>query len=287
MVPSDYNKIETTAALFVDFENLYYVLRDEPWFLREQEAISASLEVLNVLKEELYKKGWTLILERSYADFEPLPPALLHQLQLAGITPRYVHARKGKNSADIELSLDMQKTILCSQNIQAMVLVGGDRDYLPILRRIKEANKHVLIASFKQSFAADIKELARHYRHAEIRELDQLINPMHFRTRAEIITRPSEENTQLELGIQTNGEIQITDGSNQTDLNALVQATYQPRETYDPEQNYDWEERYLSAMLRFLEQHDYGEVHLGPFFRWVQGQPEVDLMSVRDQRRTF
>ena len=40
-------------------------------------------------------------------------------------------------------------------------------------------------------------------------------------------------------------------------------------------------------MLKFMRDNSYGEIHLGPFFRWLQAERVFELVSVQEQRKIF
>ena len=120
------------GALFVDFESVYYALVNHPTtrFSRES-ALSASVDALNLLRNRLREERYALIVERSYADWERISLSAQRQLQIYGLMPRFVDSRTDKNTADIELSLDILQYMITRPELQHIVLVGGDRDYLP------------------------------------------------------------------------------------------------------------------------------------------------------------
>ena len=49
----------------------------------------------------------------------------------------------------------------------------------------------------------------------------------------------------------------------------------------------EWHERYLRALMDFMHENRFKEVHLGPFIRWLQVQKTFELVSGNQQRRIF
>jgi len=271
------------AALFVDFENLYYRLLDAPFSLRGDEALSKSLDVLNELRDAARKSGHSLIVERCYADWELMPMTAQRQLQIAGILPRYVDSRRKKNSADIEMSLDVLNVVLTRPEITFVILVGGDRDYLPILRRLKEHHRSVRIGSLKESLSGDMREFANTYSLADVVELNQWVE-----SKEKI---PSAEESLVEVQDVVVEDLVVEDlepiAVEKTPKTAPpVEQNHNTRKAQSIEVG-EWHERYIRAMLDFLRDHGYDEVHMGPYLRWLNHSGRFDLVSHREQRKVL
>jgi hypothetical protein len=248
------------GALFVDFENVYWGLVHAPVSLTRESALTATMDALSKLRRDLREKNTALVVERAYADFEELPDGAARTLQLSGLLPRYVHGRAGKSTADIEMSLDVQHYILTQQSLAEVVLVGGDRDYLPILHRLKEARRRVSVCALKSSLAGDVRAFVENYMGASIIELDQLVTLSSYKREGEVaVLRPA----QPEAAIRSS-----------TPTSAIAPRLSKPTATSSGNGDADLREAYLRAMFRFMKERGHKEVHLGPFNRWVR---EADL----------
>ena len=280
--------ISNPAGLYIDFENIYFLLRNEPFHLLEDEALSATMDLLVKLRARFNEENLDLIIERAYADWENIPNAQ-RPLQISGVLPRYVDSRKEKSSADIELSLDMMQQLLIKEGLRHFILVGGDRDYLPILRRVKEHKRHLIVASFSHSYSGDVAEFVENYRYASFIKLDDVINPHSFKTRAEVVAPPASGNGGRARQVsQIVGEGAVPPSRKEPFSEAeFLPPDLDSFEPLDEDKDYDWELRYLHCALRFLNEHDYNEIHLGPFFRWLAYQTELQLLSTREQREIF
>ena len=245
-----------TGALFVDFENVYYSLLNPPFRLKSEAALSMTMDVLSTLRQDLREQGYALLVERSYADWERMPFTTQRQLQILGILPRFADSRMDKNTADIELSLDVMQHVLTRPELVNVILVGGDRDYLPILRRLKEQHRGIIICTLKHTLSGDIREFAEHYAQAQIIELDKLVDVPEPAPRRYYEEDDDEEEMDWD---EFNDNLQVG----------------------------EWHERYLSSMLRFMTENNYKEIHLGPFFRWLQETRVFELVSVPQQRKVF
>lgn len=146
------------AAVFVDFENLFLSLknREELSGLRIREL---SLGILEHLKERLSKDKAPMVLGRSYAAFDTYPGMeVAHDLALMGFDPQYVlvgHA--GKNSADVQLACDVCRVLYRRPDIDAIVIVSGDRDFIPIARQVLEENRELRVVAIPDSTSGDLR----------------------------------------------------------------------------------------------------------------------------------
>lgn len=146
------------AAVFVDFENLFLSLknREELSGLRIREL---SLGILEQLKARLHKDKAPMVLGRSYAAFDTYPGMeVAHDLALMGFDPQYVlvgHA--GKNSADVQLACDVCRVLYRRPDIDAIVIVSGDRDFIPIARQVLEENRELRVVAIPDSTSGDLR----------------------------------------------------------------------------------------------------------------------------------
>ncbi|MFK7739753.1 MAG: NYN domain-containing protein [Planctomycetota bacterium] len=146
------------AAVFVDFENLFLSLknREELSGLRIREL---SLGILEHLKERLREDKAPMVLGRSYAAFDTYPGMeVAHDLALMGFDPQYVlvgHA--GKNSADVQLACDVCRVLYRRPDIDAIVIVSGDRDFIPIARQVLEENRELRVVAIPDSTSGDLR----------------------------------------------------------------------------------------------------------------------------------
>lgn len=148
---------ESLCALFIDFENLYYFLNNQR---KDLHPVDESLNVVDKIRSELeHKRSLRVILGRAYGDFERLPNAM-GSLQLMGFDPRFTLASPHKSSSDIALSLDALEVLLTREEITHFVIMAGDRDYLPIIRRIREYAKEIWVVGFERNTSADLRNVA-------------------------------------------------------------------------------------------------------------------------------
>jgi hypothetical protein len=146
------------AAVFVDFENLFLSLKNREE-LTGQRIRDLCLSILEHLKERLHGDKAPMVLGRSYAAFDTYPGMeVAHDLALMGFDPQYVltgHA--GKNSADVQLACDVCRVLYRRPDIDAIVIVSGDRDFIPIARQVLEENRELRVVAIPDSTSGDLR----------------------------------------------------------------------------------------------------------------------------------
>jgi len=150
-----HNHDSRITAIFVDFDNFRLGV-PEP-----HPKTDTAIEILRQLLHRLERDGNRVLIRRAYADWEDDGlGGVQAQLSLMSVLPVFVLGHIGKNSADLEMSLDALELLISRDEIERFVLVAGDRDFIPVVRRIIEAGKEVRIASFRSGTSADLVEIA-------------------------------------------------------------------------------------------------------------------------------
>ncbi|MCU0864668.1 MAG: NYN domain-containing protein [Planctomycetes bacterium] len=146
------------AAVFVDFENLFLSLKNREE-LNGQRVREMCIGILEHLKARLQADKAPMVLGRSYAAFDTYPGMeVAHDLALMGFDPQYVltgHA--GKNSADVQLACDVCRVLYRRPDIDAIVIVSGDRDFIPIARQVLEENRELRVVAIPDSTSGDLR----------------------------------------------------------------------------------------------------------------------------------
>ena len=143
----------TLCALLVDLENLYLAIKDQ--HRNPNEVTLAVLQNLRThLKDEL---GITPVVGRGYGPMDySLSRHMINDIALMGITPVHVLARASKNSADLMLAIDAMEILFSRPDITTFVIVGGDRDYIPVVERIRQNARGVLVVSPRHAMSGDL-----------------------------------------------------------------------------------------------------------------------------------
>jgi len=138
------------AAMFVDYENLYSVLTSQSSKNRKTSDYASEIldEVVRYLEEG---DDTPTIYGRAFGPFDVLlntedadAPAALHRM---GIEPSYVPTAMQGNTSEIQLTIEVTRFLTERTDVQTIVIVTGDRPYLPLVRTIREQSCRVLVAA--------------------------------------------------------------------------------------------------------------------------------------------
>ncbi|MFQ6106789.1 MAG: NYN domain-containing protein [Thermoplasmata archaeon] len=146
------------GALLIDFDNIYASLVNQYDYDRSDAQLRSVEIVGNTISHMTDSLGISPIIRQAFADWG-MNPDVPNELYTMGIRAIHVKGIRGKSSADIELSLRLQEIMLTREDVDALVVLSGDRDYLPIAQRAQERGKQVIFYSFERSLSGDIKKL--------------------------------------------------------------------------------------------------------------------------------
>ncbi len=151
------DKTRNFAAVFIDFENFFYSLTNLYELPYEDAGEVAVVLIANQI-EKLKKECGEIIIRQAFADWRSMQIPKT-ELQKMGIRIIDILSTEYKNSADIELSLAAQETLLTRDDIATLVIFAGDRDYMPIANRTREKGKTLHFVGFEKSLSGDLKRL--------------------------------------------------------------------------------------------------------------------------------
>jgi hypothetical protein len=155
------------CAVLVDFENIYFTLSDnaDPTSSMEDQAcdvqaLDDGVELLSNLRNRLrHRFSSIMAIGRSYADFDRIGGDAMSQLQLLAFEPRFMLGSEKQTSADILLSIDAVELLHTRPELDVFVIVGGYRAYLPVVRRLREHLKRVLVVGFEKNTSGDLRQV--------------------------------------------------------------------------------------------------------------------------------
>lgn len=138
------------AAMFVDYDNLYSILKAQSGTNRSTSAYA--IEIFEEVSRYLEEGDDTpTIYGRAYGAFDTMldeedteVPSDLHR---RGIEPVYVPDQMQDNTAEMRLSIDLAHFLDTRADVQTLVIVTGNRPYLPLARRIREEGRRALVAA--------------------------------------------------------------------------------------------------------------------------------------------
>jgi len=150
--------IRQQAAVFADYDNLLDVIRAEHSGNQYPDEYAAEIlsEVQRYIKN---RNDLPTSITRAYADFGALDddaPYIQRDLQRHGFEPRYVPTDLQRNAAEMQVALDVVQLLHTHASVDTVVLVSGDRPYLPLIRRVVEQGCKVLAVMLFPPHADDV-----------------------------------------------------------------------------------------------------------------------------------
>ncbi|SFQ71977.1 NYN domain-containing protein [Hymenobacter arizonensis] len=302
------------AAIFIDFENIYYFLKNH--FQDPPELNDYVLDIVGTLRKQLHEKGLDSLISYAYADFERLATAPQGALYLMGVSTRNVLGTDHKNAADMQLCIDALEVMYTRPDIGTFVLVAGDRDYIPLLQHLRRQARQVLVAGFRESVSGDLLQNIGAENFLDARDLlapesvAQLEKRRSDRPRANADQRRQREQSLASFGAQAGRAASAAEGAGKeeiTDSEAsgsasrpVVPASGRPTTSRPPDEVTDFapsqrlaqdtELRALAFMLKEFQkleakqQRRVRELWLGPFMRLLADElPELTDYERRDQ----
>ena len=115
------------AALFIDFENVFYHLR--PQLIDSDRTQDIALELIRNIRRHMAENfDEQCIIQHAYADFEQIEVNAQGQLYLIGVDTHNVLGTDHKNAADMRWCIDVLETLYTRPEIKTFMLVAGDRE---------------------------------------------------------------------------------------------------------------------------------------------------------------
>ena len=150
------------AAVYVDHENIFELLKQ---YGKDPLEINFFPVILNKLKEEHKLNVIDFII---YGNFEKGPLNAKYQTILQGLGLETRHSsNNGKNSSDLEMTVDALRTLYKNPVIDVFVIISSDRDIIPLIKAIKYENKIAYVLSTKTGFNQIVIKYADHHEYIE------------------------------------------------------------------------------------------------------------------------
>lgn len=151
------------AAIFVDYENLHQVISAQHASNRYPDEYAS--EILNELQRYLHDNDDApTSIARAYADFGALDgdgQFIQRALYQEGYTPRFVSGAHQKNAAELELCIDVTDVLHRRSDVNTVVVVTGNRTYLPLIQRIRTMGRRVIVAALFPPSSEDTPPFAQ------------------------------------------------------------------------------------------------------------------------------
>ncbi len=146
------------AALFIDFENVYYFLKNR--VVSDHDPNDLVVRLIRELRNHLSATfGAECILNHAYADFERIQDGSQGALYLLGVETHNVLGTDHKNAADMRLCIDVMEALYVRPQVDTFVVMAGDRDYIPVVQHLKKHGKGVLVCGFADNVSGDLVQI--------------------------------------------------------------------------------------------------------------------------------
>lgn len=133
-----------SVGIFVDFDNLQRSLHVDPD--REGEVADVAERLSSLAEEE-----GRVCLARAYGDWTVYPLAA-RDFRRRRIEPVLALSKEsGESRTCMELALDAQATLFGGPDLDTYVLASGDTHLQPVLRRLRESGRRIVLASTREA----------------------------------------------------------------------------------------------------------------------------------------
>lgn len=143
------------ATVLIDFENIYYYLRNHLSDRQDVSDVVAGL-IQRLRRYLIDKYNEEAISLDAYADFERIDENAQGALYLIGVETHNVLGTDHKNAADMKLCIDALTVLYTRQEIRSFIVVAGDRDYIPVIQHLKKHGRTVRVVGFPSSVSGDL-----------------------------------------------------------------------------------------------------------------------------------
>jgi len=138
------------VALFIDFENVRYGLKNNYGREPDPQMLMAKARKYGPVSQAF-----------AYADFTEHPDFFRRKLEVAGITPRDIPRRSPdvahKSSSDMAMLMDIIDCLLDRPNVNTLILMTGDSDFIRVVARARNRfSKKVIISGVPGSVSNDL-----------------------------------------------------------------------------------------------------------------------------------
>lgn len=141
--------MERDVAVVIDYENLFY---------SSQNLYSCYPDLELLIK--LCEKRGRIASCQAYADWTKFQDKI-PELFKAGIQPVFSPVSKsGKSSADTIICVHTMRLFYSNPNLESLLLVSGDRDFIPLAVELRSMGKKVIIVGMTGSYSVDLKEVS-------------------------------------------------------------------------------------------------------------------------------
>ncbi len=154
--------IKGKVYVFIDAANVFYTQKTLKWRISYK-------SLKQYFQDECGNNLGKIFVYTAYDSGRPQQKKFLDMLEINGYTVRTkevkrIRIAKGvyewKGDFDVELAMDV---LDCLQKFDTAVLLSGDSDFAPVVKRMKENNKRVIVMSAKGHISRELIGLSDKY----------------------------------------------------------------------------------------------------------------------------
>lgn len=154
--------VKGKVYVFIDAANIFYTQRTLGWRISYE-------KLRQYFKDECGDNLGKMFVYTAYDPERPQQKKFLDMLEINGYILRTkevkrIRVAKGvyewKGDFDVELSMDALDHL---QEFTTAVLLSGDSDFAPIVKRMKENNKKIIVMSAKDHISRELIKLSDKY----------------------------------------------------------------------------------------------------------------------------
>jgi uncharacterized protein (TIGR00288 family) len=189
-------QLQNTIAVFIDFENLYYSSVNN--YGEEPD--------LMIVRKLCENKGGIASIQ-AFGDWVRFNEQI-DNLQTSGIQPVFTPlSRSEKSSADTFICVHAMKLFMQNQNINTLILVSGDRDFIPLLNELRSLGKNTYLMGVPGSISRDLVNIAdgiieyrpEKIKHKEVKSLETPQKKMSEQIKDRVTSLLKKENRRINV----------------------------------------------------------------------------------------
>jgi hypothetical protein len=194
---------KSKIAVFIDVENLTQWVKNDG-----TERLMADISTIG---QVIVRRAYGVWSKSGISNFQ----APLNRLGFELI--HSFHPVSGKNSADIQLTVDVMEHALRLTDVDWFVLATGDSDFSPLFRRLREMGKEVIGVGPRSPLSESVKSSCSRYIHTD--PVSTNTRELEFDDAAEIVEAILAASTEpLALNVLKHGILNVNSAFNEQEM---------------------------------------------------------------------
>lgn len=154
------------VAIFVDGANMFYAQRDNGWHIDYEKVYKYFTEGKQIWGAYYFTGTPPYDNISEIREYRKFKGALIHigyyvvDKEAKIIEDRVTGERKLKANLDVEITLNIMASI---GSYDELVFLGGDSDFAPLIKHLRESGKHVTCVGRRQSTALELINVSNRF----------------------------------------------------------------------------------------------------------------------------